>query len=363
MNSKSEIIKHANWLELFFDLVFVFAIAKATHIISHVHEGHFHWVQIGNFVLVMIPIWWAWTGHTMLTTRFNSNDTIQRFLTLIQMLAIVFFTSFIGQDFSKNYYGFLTSYLVIRILLLMMYVRVSSIEPEATVIGKHLGIGFSIGLSVSFLSILAEPPFRYFLLYLGILIEIITPVICRKILKLISVNSYHMPERFGLLTIILLGETIVSIATKLDDLAWTFYTVLMAINGFIIVCTIWWLYFEIHEDKAVGQNIGTGQQILYGHLGIYCALSIISVVIGFSMTNEIIYYEIIILASIGAITFIISLYFSYGKDILSSCPRKIATACFLLSILMIFIGALSHDKQLTLFEIYYPNLSKLLNFS
>ncbi|WP_419905624.1 low temperature requirement protein A [Kiloniella sp.] len=236
MSPKLETIKHANWMELFFDLVFVFAIAKATHVLSHLHEGHLDWSQLGIFVLIMIPIWWAWTGHTMFATRFDTEDTTQRFLTLVQMLAVVFFTSFISPDFDRNYHGFLFSYLAIRILLILMYARASSLMPEAIPISKHLGIGFSIGLTISFTSIFVDPPFRYLWLYSGILIEILTPFLCRKTLKLISVNSHHMPERFGLLTIILLGETVIAIATKLGDLTWILSTPFMAINGFIAIC-------------------------------------------------------------------------------------------------------------------------------
>ena len=90
MNAGLDTIKRANWLELFFDLVFVFAIAKATHVLAHLHDGHVSLAQYGIFILIMIPVWWAWTGHTMFATRFDTEDTAQRLLTLAQMLAAVF---------------------------------------------------------------------------------------------------------------------------------------------------------------------------------------------------------------------------------------------------------------------------------
>ena len=139
MSSGLETIKRANWLELFFDLVFVFAIAKATHVLVHLHDGHVTWSQYGIFVLIMIPIWWAWIGHTMFATRFDTEDTTQRLLTLTQMLAVVFLAAFIDPDFDANYYGFLFSYVAIRVLLILMYVRAARVVQEAGSISKYLG--------------------------------------------------------------------------------------------------------------------------------------------------------------------------------------------------------------------------------
>ena len=79
------IIKKATWLDLLFDLIFVFAIAKATHILAHAHHGHLSINQYVIFVLVIVPIWWTWTGHTLFATRFDTHDTTQRVLTLAQM--------------------------------------------------------------------------------------------------------------------------------------------------------------------------------------------------------------------------------------------------------------------------------------
>jgi len=73
----TENIKRANWLELLFDLIFVYAVSKATHILAHAHNGHIGFEQYGIFILVMIPIWWAWTGHTLFATRFDTEDTGQ----------------------------------------------------------------------------------------------------------------------------------------------------------------------------------------------------------------------------------------------------------------------------------------------
>ncbi len=340
--SPSGIVKRADWLELFFDLVFVFAVAKATHVLAHLHDGHFVWSQYGTFFLIMVPIWWAWTGHTMFATRFDTEDTTQRLLTLAQMLAAVFLAAFISPDFDSNYHGFLFSYIAIRLLLIVMYVRATRITPAAAQISKRLGFGFSLGLLVAFGSLLVEPPWRYAILYVGISIEIITPLLSRAALKAIPVNSHHMPERFGLLTIILFGESVVAIAVKLGELEWSILTPLAAIIGFVVMCSAWWLYFKTHEDQAIGKDLGTGQKILYGHLAIYCGLSIISTAIGFSISGELALSNHASMTGIGLVLFFGALMFMHGKAMFQFTAQYYSAGILLASsVAMIVVGYLS----------------------
>jgi len=294
-----EIIKKANWLELLFDLIFVYAVSKATHILAHLHEGHIGAGQYVTFVLVMIPIWWTWTGHTLFATRFDTEDVTQRILTLITMLAVVFWTSFINADFDQYYHGYLLFYVIIRLILVTMYWNAARGNPAARPIAKRLGSGFSIGLAVATLSLLFAPPFRYVVLYLGIGIEIITPLLSRRALKAMPVKSHHLPERYGLLTIILLGESVIMLATNLSETPWSASTVSAAAVGFILIATLWWLYFDLTENHTLGKELGAGQRIIYGHLFVYVGLSSIAVFIGYAITLELSIIDHLLLCLFG----------------------------------------------------------------
>ncbi len=342
MSSGIVTIKRANWLELFFDLIFVFAVAKATHVLAHLHDGHVTLSQYGVFLLIMVPIWWAWTGHTMFATRFDTEDTTQRVLTLAQMLAAVFLAAFINPDFDPNYHGFLFSYVAIRVLLIFMYVRAASRMPEAVPISRYLGFGFSLGLIVSLSSLLIEPPWRYVVLYAGIAIEILTPLFSRSVLKAVPVNSHHMPERFGLLTIILFGESVVAIAAKLGDQTWTALTPFAAVNGFVVMCAAWWLYFDIHEERIIGAELRTGQRVVYGHLGIYSGLSIISTAIAFAISGDMKMTDHAMMITIGLAIFLSSMTFIHGKEAFASSVQRNAVGVLIAaSGLMLVTGRLS----------------------
>jgi len=331
--SGSDVIKRANWLELFFDLVFVFAVAKATHVLVHTHDGHVSAGQYGTFMLIMVPLWWAWVGHTLFATRFDTEDTVQRLLTLTQMLAAVFLAAFVDPDFDSNYHGFLYSYLAIRFLVIVMYVRAAVLREDARPIAVRLGGGFAIGLSVIATSLLFEPPWRYVVVYAGIAIEVITPLFSRRVLKAFPVNAHHLPERVGLLTIILLGESVVALAAQLGDMSWTPLTVPAAVIGFVSVSASWWVYFDAHDRHFMGHDVGTGQRIIYGHLGIYASLSVISTVIRFGLGGDLTVFDHSVMAVIGLAGFIGSMVFLHGTALLQAWPCRIAYLVLIVSTL------------------------------
>lgn len=296
-----DIIKRVNWLELFFDLIFVYAISKATHILAHAHNGHLNIEQYFIFFLVFIPIWWTWTGHTLFVTRFEIDSAIQRALTLFQMLAVVFWTTFINADFNPNYLGYLLFYVLIRSTLIFMYLYTKKKNKLEKTIAKQLSIGFSVGLFISLNSIFFDSSIRYIILYFGIFVEIATPLFIRKVLKSSPVNSHHLPERYGLLTIILLGESVVMIATNLSMVSFNISTILATISGFLIISAIWWIYFDIMENYILNKVLFTGQNIIYGHLFIYAGLSILAVFIGFCINHKLTFLHDLILIFVSLI--------------------------------------------------------------
>ena len=83
------------------------------------------------------------------------------------------------------------------------------------------------------------------MLYLGIGIEILTLLVSRKVLNAIPVKSHHLPERYGLLTIILLGESVIIIASNLSGEQLNVAMITAAVAGFVLIASLWWLYFPV----------------------------------------------------------------------------------------------------------------------
>jgi len=121
---------HATWLELFFDLIFVVAIAKAAHVLQYQYAGQISAITYLKYMLILIPIWWAWVGATLYANRFAGDDLVQRLLSFAQMLFVIILAAHINTDFDSYYKGFLFSYVAIRVLTIIMYARASAKTPE-----------------------------------------------------------------------------------------------------------------------------------------------------------------------------------------------------------------------------------------
>ena len=301
--------RKATWLELFFDLIFVVAIAKAAHVVQHQHHGHIDVATYLKYALIMIPIWWAWVGATLYANRFDCDDIWQRLMSFGQMFCVVILAAHISTDFDSYYKGFLLSYAGIRLITILMYLRASLTSAQTKAVSNFLALSFTVGILISLSSLFFEGPLRYILLYAGIGFDMIMPLIGHKRLKAMPVHAHHLPERFGLLTIILLGESVLSLATSFGMLEWTTPSLIMAGCGFAVACGLWWIYFNSIERGVVGRNLGHGQNIIYSHLLIYSGLGAVAAVIHFAVIPELTLLDYKILSAVGILGFMVGLQF------------------------------------------------------
>jgi len=300
-------VRKATWLELFYDLVFVVAIAKAVHALGHAHDGSIPAEYYAKYVLMMVPLWWAWTGHTLFANRFDTDDTIQRLMTFAQMACAISLAVFIDPNFDEHYHGFLFSYAAIRGLLVLMYWRSTATAKTNVDVARYLAIGFTAGVLVSLSSLLFDGVLRYVILYAGIGVDILVTVFGRDRLKRAPVQRHHMPERFGLLTIILLGESVASLVSSLDGVGVSNQAVLAVFAGFVWTGAIWWIYFENLEGRIYGRSLGTGQATIYWHLLIYVFLGGIANTIRFAIDPVLTLISYKLLAGISTVGFVVAL--------------------------------------------------------
>ena len=300
-------VRKATWLELFYDLVFVMAIARAVHALGHVHDGHIHAENYLKYVLIMVPLWLAWTGHTLFANRFDTDDTLQRLMTFAQMACAISLAVFIDLDFDQHYRGFLFSYVAFRGLLVLMYWRaVTTAEANADV-ARYLGNGFTVGMLVSLSSLLFDGDFKYVVLYAGIGVDILVTLLGRDRLKQAPVQGHHMPERFGLLTIILLGESVASLVSELDEVGVSSLALVAVFAGFVWAVSIWWIYFENLEHRIYGHALGAGHATIYLHLLIYIFLGGIANTIRFAIDPALPLVDYKLLAGISTVGFVVAL--------------------------------------------------------
>ncbi|MFL6468356.1 MAG: low temperature requirement protein A [Pyrinomonadaceae bacterium] len=240
--------RHASWLELFFDLVFVLAVSKVAAVLGRDSDL----TAFLEFLVLFILVWWSWVGYTFYADRFESEEAEYRVLTFASMLAVVALSLTIGGAFSlSGDVQFVTCYAAVRLLLVAQYTRTAYYVP----VGRSLAVqyigGFGTAALVLLLSLLFAPPVRYYIWIGVILLELSTPFINTRLTRIIPFDRTHIPERFGLFTIIVLGEAVIATANGAAGVPWTFATAGTAALGFAMAACIWWINFDFVEDNAI----------------------------------------------------------------------------------------------------------------
>jgi low temperature requirement protein LtrA len=282
--------KKVTWLELFYDLLFVASVSVATHVLLHVEDGYIHAEYLIKFGLIFIPIWWAWVGQTMFVNRFGQDLFHQRLFLVLQMFFVLVMTSSLSVDFDTYYLSFLIGYIGLRAITAIQYLVVRRLETgfrkEAA---QYLGRYFWIGIIISLCSLFFDSWVRYVLLYFGIFIDIMVPVFGRRYLVKVPTNTAHLLERFGLFTIILFGESLISTLAVIQPTKGDWNSIGFAVISFILIIAMWWQYFD-NVEKKVDKSIQTaGQTIIYGHLFILMSLSMIAASIRLLLLHEVHY--------------------------------------------------------------------------
>ncbi len=272
---QSTLEKHrVSWLELFYDLVYVVVIAKLAHVVTYGHNGHLGLSEFLMFIALFIPVWWAWTGHALYATRFYDDSVLDRLLTLGQMFLVTLMSLYIKDAFQGEGQKFALSYAAIRGLLVVMYLRVYFSNQEMRPLTSCLATGFAVGASLWLASAFLPTTWMYAFWVAGLLIDFATPFRCRPLLKTAGVHKHHLPERYGLLTIILLGESVASLTGALGPQDLTMSALSIAFLGFVSLGAIWWHYFEVIERVVIDRELGAAHLIIYGHLPILIGLAL-----------------------------------------------------------------------------------------
>jgi low temperature requirement protein LtrA len=306
--------RHATWLECFFDLIFVVTIGDVTHILSHTHEGHLNALQFWKFVLIFIPLWWIWASHTMYANRFDADDRKHRLATLVIMFLLIIISGLIGQRFVASFEAIVVCYAGSKYIIATMYFVSKRRHKESEQLATAVGWAIVAGATISLVSILFPAPLQYVVFYFGIAFDLVAFIFfLPRPLQAIPVHTDHLIERVGLLTIIILGESITSLSAGLADISWTAERLLTAAAGFVMISGIWWVYFDSFHLLSE-QKLRTGHSVLYSHLFVFIGLSILASLIRHAILDDMALSDFRLLSVIGAVCFFIGKQYAYFME-------------------------------------------------
>ena len=233
--------RKVTWLELFFDLIFVAAVAQVAAPLRDAYSL----AGLARFTPLFVLVWWAWTGQSVFSTRFDTDDVIQRALTLVQMFVVAVMAANAKDALdSESSAGFAAAYAAVRFVLVAQYFRARRV-PGARELTVRYIIGHGLAACLWLGSAVVPAPTRFWIWGAAFAIDLGTPWLAVRHSVTAPPDAAHLPERFGLFTLILLGESVVAVMQGMesqDD--WPLAAAISAFLGMGIAFLIWSWYFD-----------------------------------------------------------------------------------------------------------------------
>lgn len=268
--------RRVTWVELFFDLVFVAAVSQVGAPLA----TDYSFPALGRFAFLLLVTWWAWHGYAVYATRFDSDDAPQRVTIFLQMIAVIFMAANAEEDLdSVSSAGFAAAYAVMRLILVGQYLRAAR-QPAARRLAIDYAVGFGAAAAVWLVSSVAPVPWRYVLWAAALTMDVGTALVASRHTLAMPPHAAHLPERFGLFTLILLGEAIVAVMKGIQSQPdWTPMAALSALSGIALVSAFWWAYFESaraasHRHVRCRADRRAFELWSYLHLPLYLGLAV-----------------------------------------------------------------------------------------
>lgn len=271
--------RQASFLELFFDLCFVVAIANAASQLHHALAEDHIYSGIISFVMVFFAIWWAWMNFTWFASAYDNDDVPYRLASFVQIVGALVLAAGVQRGFvDQNFNIIFVGYLIMRLGLVSLWIRAAIHDPAR----KSTNLRYAIGISAAMIGWGTMFATSYWPLW-GFasmaLIELIIPVWAESERKT-SWHPDHIAERYGLFTIIVLGESVLAatnaVQVAINEQGAGFDAIIMAIiGGLLILFSMWWLYFSRSAEGFLSTKPTVSFGWGYGHYFIFATAAIV----------------------------------------------------------------------------------------
>jgi len=240
--------RQATWAELFFDLIFVVAVAQLAIFLLH----NTTWRGAGIYILVYLPVWLSWVFATLYANRFDTDDLIQRLITFAQMLAVAAMAASIAEATAVQ---FAIAVAAFRLLVAISYARARVAIPEAGPIANRLIAQMTVSATIWIASAFVSGDARFAFWGAAILVELAVAFLpqWQRLVASVPLHLHHLPERFGLFTIIVLGETVLAVVIGVAEAHWATTAAVFGAIGLTISFSLWWIYFETVSAAAMAR--------------------------------------------------------------------------------------------------------------
>jgi low temperature requirement protein LtrA len=247
--------KRTGFIELFFDLVFVFAFTQVTALVLEDTSAQ----GFARAALVFALIWWAWSAYAWLTDAIDVENTPTRLFIFGAMLGAFFMALAVPSAYTDEAAWFAVSYFVVRVLQVALYlwgVRRSPVQLAAV---ARLAPWFLIAPTIALVGGFVDDPARTTLWIVSLAIDVVGTLFAGRSSAGFQVAASHFAERFALIVIIALGESIVAVGLAADALTENAAYALAVTVSLAGAAAAWWAYFDFVQIAAERALAGAGE--------------------------------------------------------------------------------------------------------
>jgi len=243
-------------LELLFDLVFVVAVSQASQNLHHLlSEGH-GWRSVLAYLMVFFAVWWAWMNFTWLGSAFDTDDWAYRAMTIVQMGGVLVLAAGVHAAMVSGEWDVVTwGYVIMRLAMVGQWLRAGLSDRAARPVAFAYAVGVTVVQVLWVARIyLLDAEWQFLTFFALAVCEVLVPVIAER-RGSTAWHPHHIAERYGLFTLILLGESILASASAIFDALregeHTGQLTLLGIAALVIAAGMWWVYFARDQGSRL----------------------------------------------------------------------------------------------------------------
>jgi low temperature requirement protein LtrA len=273
-------------LELLYDLTFVVAFSQAGAQAAHLLElGHFA-AAIGGFSIAVFAVTWAWINYSWLASAFDNDDVFFRIATFVQMVGVIILALGLPPLFHSIDEGHhldnvlaVTGYVIMRVAAIALWLRAARHDPahRRTALTYAALVGLvQVGWVVL---IFVDPPLAVAMALFSALAiaEMLVPVVAERRGGSTPWHPHHIAERYGLLTIITLGEvilgTVLSVSAVVEAEGWSIGAGVVAFGGTALAFGMWWIYYMMPSGEVLALRRERSFPWGYGHIVLFAGVA------------------------------------------------------------------------------------------
>lgn len=283
----THLIKHkrVEYSELFYDLVFVYAISKTTALIHHLHHGVLSLDAIFGFLMTLLVLVNSWMIQTVYTNRYGKNSLFNMIVMFINMAMLLLISNMITNDWQSYFHTFCWTVGTLTLTLFFQYLVEYFRKPTTPANRKSIkGFLWMTGLRTLAIYIAALLPidFGIYVYMLGILLTFIMPILLTRKVSHFQINLPHLIERISLLVIITFGEMVMGLADFFTVENFSIHSILY----FIIMVNLFMNYFGQFDHAIDEEGKNKGIFLIYSHYPIFIGLIMVTVSMSFLVNPE-----------------------------------------------------------------------------